>query len=127
MSTCSSGAKQGSSFGTHGGRSCSYASYPDYCRCGLKLEVKTSWTPLNPGRRFVTCPHRGDKGCKLFIWCDPEMCERSKQIIPGLLKKIDSLEAQLDLKTVVNNPYGGLLGYVIASVIGFCVGCFLLA
>ncbi|KAI7726310.1 hypothetical protein M8C21_012285 [Ambrosia artemisiifolia] len=34
----------------------------------------------NPGRRFYTCP------LVYFNWVDPPMCQRSKMIIPGLLK-----------------------------------------
>ena len=30
--------------------------------------------------------------CGFFEWLDPPMCSRSKQIIPGLLKKINRLE-----------------------------------
>ncbi|KAG5586000.1 hypothetical protein H5410_046434 [Solanum commersonii] len=26
-----------------------------YCRCGNEALLKTSWTQLNPGRRFLTC------------------------------------------------------------------------
>ncbi|XP_012841561.1 PREDICTED: uncharacterized protein LOC105961843 [Erythranthe guttata] len=71
---------------------------PRYCDCGYMVAVQTSWTATNPGRRFVACPERGVSGCRFFNWCDPEMCDRSKQIIPGLLKRINYLEAQVPLE-----------------------------
>ncbi|PON67760.1 hypothetical protein TorRG33x02_263550 [Trema orientale] len=33
-------------------------------------------------------------GCGFFYWVDPEMCERSKRVIPGLLRRIRDLEAE---------------------------------
>lgn len=35
-----------------------------------------------------------DRGCGMLEWIDPQMCKRSLQIIPGLLKKINKLEAR---------------------------------
>lgn len=29
-------------------------------RCGSPLQIKTSWTNLNQGRRFLTCPRNQD-------------------------------------------------------------------
>ncbi|KAG8369938.1 hypothetical protein BUALT_Bualt14G0065300 [Buddleja alternifolia] len=31
-------------------------------------------------------------GCGFFSWLDPPMCERSKNVIPGLLRSIRSME-----------------------------------
>ncbi|GFP80426.1 hypothetical protein PHJA_000186000 [Phtheirospermum japonicum] len=70
-----------------------------FCHCdGEKtLNLKTSWTKRNPGRRYWACPKYGTNGyCGIFIWLDGEMCERSKQIIPGLLKKIDKFEDEIN-------------------------------
>ncbi|CAI9283648.1 unnamed protein product [Lactuca saligna] len=53
--------------------------------------VKTSWTPLNPGRRFYDFPTK-DFVCGFIRWVDPPMCARSKTIIPGLLRNINTLE-----------------------------------
>ncbi|CAL8994219.1 unnamed protein product [Prunus brigantina] len=36
----------------------------------------------------------GEKGCRFFQWFDAEMCERSKSLIPGLLRKIDRVEKE---------------------------------
>ena len=36
----------------------------------------------------------GEKGCRFFQWFDAEMCERSKSLIPSLLRKIDRVEKE---------------------------------
>ncbi|KAL3646772.1 hypothetical protein CASFOL_009316 [Castilleja foliolosa] len=46
------------------------------CHCGIQLELVTSWTDDNPGRRFQGCPNY-------------------KEIIPGLLRKTNKLELLL--------------------------------
>ncbi|PWA61534.1 hypothetical protein CTI12_AA372150 [Artemisia annua] len=61
-------------------------------RCGAPSIIRTSWTPTNPGRRFYCC----SKTCGLIDWYDPEMCPRSKQIIPGLLNSMNQLQAQVN-------------------------------
>ena len=38
---------------------------------------------------------QGQESCGFWAWLDPEMCERSKQVIPGLLKKIQQLESEI--------------------------------
>ncbi|KAH7865850.1 hypothetical protein Vadar_012025 [Vaccinium darrowii] len=57
--------------------------------CGNQRDLHTSWTLVNLGRRFVACPN--DK-CKDFAWFDPPMCEKSVQIIPGLLRVRNNME-----------------------------------
>ncbi|KAL4557104.1 hypothetical protein LXL04_035274 [Taraxacum kok-saghyz] len=43
------------------------------CDCGDLVGKWTSWTDLNPGRRFVGCPNFQDreKDCDYFDWVDP--------------------------------------------------------
>ncbi|KAL2524849.1 zinc finger protein [Abeliophyllum distichum] len=92
------------------------------CRCGTRIEMKTSWTQANPGRRFLTCQRRlvapfaqaslfifldifidtetviflqQNGGCGFFSWCDPPMCPRSVEIIPGLLRSKNAYEEQV--------------------------------
>ncbi|KAH7846465.1 hypothetical protein Vadar_014296 [Vaccinium darrowii] len=60
--------------------------------CGNRRELHTSWTAVNPGRRFVACPN--DK-CMDFAWFDPPMCERSVQINLGLLRMRNNMEKEL--------------------------------
>ncbi|PQP95024.1 uncharacterized protein Pyn_39304 [Prunus yedoensis var. nudiflora] len=38
---------------------------------------------------------QGRGGCDFWVWYDVEMCERSKVVIPGLLKSRDKLENSL--------------------------------
>ncbi|KAL3619946.1 hypothetical protein CASFOL_034858 [Castilleja foliolosa] len=58
--------------------SSSYGNAAVRCHCGIQLELVTSWTDDNPGR-----------------WFDEEMCSRSKEVIPGLLRKTNKLELLL--------------------------------
>ena len=60
--------------------------------CGGRCRGQTSWTDLNPGRRYVRCPNNE---CRNFAWIDPPMCARSVQIIPGLLRRINRAEAEV--------------------------------
>ncbi|PQM32635.1 uncharacterized protein Pyn_32818 [Prunus yedoensis var. nudiflora] len=68
------------------------------CWCGKAATIRTSWTDLNPGRRFSMCAakvretNEGLKGCQFWAWFDPAMCERSKVVISGLLKSQNRLE-----------------------------------
>ncbi|PQM40776.1 uncharacterized protein Pyn_12229 [Prunus yedoensis var. nudiflora] len=68
------------------------------CSCGKAATIRTLWTYSNPGRRFSKCAvkvcdtNKGFKGCQLWAWFDPAMCERSKAVIPGLLKSWNRLE-----------------------------------
>ncbi|KAK6121613.1 hypothetical protein DH2020_044640 [Rehmannia glutinosa] len=68
-----------------------------YCCCGLNASLKTSWTKANPGRKFWSCPKFGQDGyCGHFKWAEEELCQRAKQIIPGLLAKINKLQQQIE-------------------------------
>ncbi|KAL3646665.1 hypothetical protein CASFOL_009209 [Castilleja foliolosa] len=58
--------------------SSSYGNAAVRCHCGIQLELVTSWTDENPGRRFQSCPNY-----------------KIKEIIPGLLRKTNKLELLL--------------------------------
>ncbi|GJX01211.1 zinc finger, GRF-type containing protein [Tanacetum coccineum] len=62
------------------------------CACGLEAVIKTSWTNRNPGRRFYGCPTLSPTCVNFLRWYDPPMCQRSVQIIPGLLRSRNELE-----------------------------------
>ncbi|PQQ04758.1 uncharacterized protein Pyn_16373 [Prunus yedoensis var. nudiflora] len=68
------------------------------CWCGKAATIRTSWIDSNPGRRFSMCAakvcetNKGFKGRQFWAWFDPAMCERSKAVIPGLLKSQNRLE-----------------------------------
>ncbi|KAL0325158.1 UNVERIFIED_CONTAM: hypothetical protein Sradi_5085100 [Sesamum radiatum] len=66
------------------------------CLCGFEVVIRTSWTNSNPGRRFRSCP--GDNGsyCGVFQWIDPPMCLGAKEIIHGLLSRLNDQEKQLN-------------------------------
>ncbi|KAK1577581.1 hypothetical protein Q3G72_022964 [Acer saccharum] len=69
--------------------------YP-VCVCGRRAHIYTSCIDSNPGRRFWGCAnYRGDLNCGFFRWFDPPICARSKQIIPGLLRRLRELEMRL--------------------------------
>ncbi|KAL8053324.1 hypothetical protein ABFX02_05G063400 [Erythranthe guttata] len=69
------------------------------CFCSRRPVMKTSWTDLNPGRRYTNCDKfRKPGGCNYFVWTDPPMCERSRQIIPGLLRRINKQEEEMKKK-----------------------------
>ncbi|GER54804.1 GRF zinc finger containing protein [Striga asiatica] len=71
----------------------------DFCTCEKRAVMKTSWTDHNPGRRYAVCEKpRAFGGCNYFSWIDPPMCPRSRQIIPGLLRRVNRLEDELATK-----------------------------
>ncbi|OMO62431.1 Zinc finger, GRF-type [Corchorus olitorius] len=43
----------------------------------------TSWTNANLGRRFYGCPNYKDRAkcCKFYLWHDPSLCDRGKEIV----------------------------------------------
>ncbi|KAK6138994.1 hypothetical protein DH2020_027264 [Rehmannia glutinosa] len=66
------------------------------CFCGKTAVIRTSWTDDNPGRRFQSCLNFKRGGCQFFSWEDPPMCNRARQIIPGLLRKINKIQDELE-------------------------------
>ncbi|KAL8237482.1 hypothetical protein R6Q59_018563 [Mikania micrantha] len=64
-----------------------------FCWFGKQAMLTTSWTSRNPGRRFYGCPEKGSN-CKFVGWHDPEMCQRSLEIISGLLRSKNELEIE---------------------------------
>ncbi|CAL2256187.1 unnamed protein product [Prunus armeniaca] len=81
------------------------ARHAQQCHCGKLTRMQTSWTTSKPRRRFLVCPKTK--------WFDAEMCERSKSLIPGLLRKIDRVEkenAKIRAKSRILWPRGWLRG-----------------
>ncbi|KAL6272754.1 hypothetical protein ACE6H2_023446 [Prunus campanulata] len=68
-----------------------------YCECGSEIKQRTSWTDLNPGRRFeACCNNRNSKrGVHFFEWVEKETCARGKEILPGLLRRVRAMEDEL--------------------------------
>ncbi|KAL3646687.1 hypothetical protein CASFOL_009231 [Castilleja foliolosa] len=76
--------------------SSSYGNAAVRCHCRIQLELVTSWTDDNHGRHFQACPnYKMSSCCGFFRWFDEEMCSRSKEVIPGLLRKTNKLELLL--------------------------------
>ena len=95
---------------------------PIHCYYGNEARVMTLWTNLNPGIRFLGCQNykvilclfinffkfilgvfvdicsnlvQKYGGCGFFLWYDGPMCDRSKQIIPGLLNVVKKKENEV--------------------------------
>ncbi|OIT00851.1 hypothetical protein A4A49_60038, partial [Nicotiana attenuata] len=67
----------------------------DSCRCGHECELKTSWSPFNPERRFYGCKIEHDKsGCKYFRWVNDEFSGQANRVIWGLLDKVKTFEEE---------------------------------
>ncbi|KAI5678088.1 hypothetical protein M9H77_09038 [Catharanthus roseus] len=64
---------------------------PPRCYCGRLRELRTSWTDKNPARGLRM------QFLKFFLWLDPQMCPRSKEVILRLLRHIEEVEMELDL------------------------------
>ncbi|KAL8255144.1 hypothetical protein R6Q59_033365 [Mikania micrantha] len=60
--------------------------------CGKQAIVRTSWTSINPGRRFFSCPEQ----IGFIGWFDLPMFDRSVDIIPGLLKSKNYLHVKVE-------------------------------
>ncbi|KAI8019735.1 hypothetical protein LOK49_LG04G01831 [Camellia lanceoleosa] len=59
----------------------------------MRARIRTSWTHVNPTRRFLGCPNYGKNGaCGFFYWYDPPTCPRGRQVLPKLVDKVASLE-----------------------------------
>ncbi|XP_060190210.1 uncharacterized protein LOC132619278 [Lycium barbarum] len=66
------------------------------CQHGNLLQMQTSWSKNNLGRRYWSCPYYGAQKCKFFRWRDrDEVDPRSKFILPKLVNKIRDLEKEL--------------------------------
>jgi len=81
-----------------------------YCYCGLPSPKRTSWTRLNPRRRFHECVrYREGSKCKYFKWVNKKFSDRATEMILELLEgqhqpsttlvdeleDVDSIQAQM--------------------------------
>ncbi|CAB4279735.1 unnamed protein product [Prunus armeniaca] len=67
-----------------------------YCACGTKIIRRTSWTDLNPGKRFDACDKNWNikRGMHYFECVDNETFPRGKQMVPGLLRRLRAMEEE---------------------------------
>ncbi|KAL0462394.1 UNVERIFIED_CONTAM: hypothetical protein Slati_0127000 [Sesamum latifolium] len=93
-SACSSNARSRKQFDSN--NSTDNETVIRVCHCGLDVVPRTSWTTANPGRRFRGCPGTNGSYCTTFAWVDPPMCQRSKEVIPGLLKRLSREDALIE-------------------------------
>ncbi|CAN1179039.1 hypothetical protein LINPERPRIM_LOCUS36866 [Linum perenne] len=73
-------------------------AHPPLCRCHELTVLRTSWTEDNPGRRFFTCSRRYEARkakCDFFMWADDSFEDLPKEVINGLLRKLDQYERHL--------------------------------
>ncbi|KAF8036259.1 hypothetical protein BT93_C2084 [Corymbia citriodora subsp. variegata] len=56
-----------------------------FCYCGLPSPRRTSWTRMNPGRRFYGARYREGSKCKYFKWIDAKFSNRATEVILDLL------------------------------------------
>ncbi|CAB4279383.1 unnamed protein product [Prunus armeniaca] len=78
------------------------------CWCGKAATIRTFWTDLNPTRRFSMCTAKA--------WFDPAMCERSKTMIPGLLKSRNKLEKSVAKERQREKVILGVVGGFLVSI-----------
>ncbi|GJT57134.1 hypothetical protein Tco_0992188 [Tanacetum coccineum] len=71
---------------------------------------------LNPGRRFYGCPTISPTCVNFLQWFDPPMCQRSVQIIPGLLRSRNELK---EILTMVEEKRLKLMKFLIISWVVF--------
>ncbi|KAL8468202.1 hypothetical protein ACS0TY_031437 [Phlomoides rotata] len=80
------------------------------CYCSIEAAIVTSWKEANVGRRFRGCAKYPNDGyCRFFQCVDTPMCDRSKEIIPSLLKKINDQRIQIANKEDMEEKYKAML------------------
>ena len=63
----------------------------EYCHCDRIAADRVAWTDANAGRRFRNC---SNNCCGFFQWVDAPLCNRAKVVIPGLLRRLRTMEAE---------------------------------
>ncbi|KAL3510474.1 hypothetical protein ACH5RR_029875 [Cinchona calisaya] len=66
-----------------------------FCKCGEPCGIVTSWTEINPARKFHGCHKYGKHGaCDFCLWYDPPMCKRTNNILAKLLRNLRNAETE---------------------------------
>ncbi|XP_062173577.1 uncharacterized protein LOC133879042 [Alnus glutinosa] len=69
------------------------------CKCGLRSPLRTSWTTVNPGRRFFGCSmydaQKKVGQCRFSVWFDKETCPRGKEVLPQLRNELNCLKEEV--------------------------------
>ncbi|KAL8530920.1 hypothetical protein ACS0TY_007807 [Phlomoides rotata] len=84
------------------------------CDCGIEARLRTSWTKLNPGRRFYGCRawRVNGGGCSFFEWLDDEISERAKTVILTLLQENQKYK---NVKTENEHSHGHFMAYALVG------------
>ncbi|KAI3443098.1 uncharacterized protein J3R85_000466 [Psidium guajava] len=62
------------------------------CYCGLKSPIVMAKTKKNAGRRFHGCAKFNGPGCcDFFMWVDPKISDRARDVIVDLLERNQAL------------------------------------
>ncbi|XP_027164737.1 uncharacterized protein LOC113764894 [Coffea eugenioides] len=65
------------------------------CYCQEQCRIVTAWTEANPSRRFHGCRNYGKRGaCRFFLWYDPPIPQKMKNIMGALLRDLRSVERE---------------------------------
>ncbi|GER28245.1 GRF zinc finger containing protein [Striga asiatica] len=80
----------------------SFATGDGTCHCGRRTMIRTSWKDTNSGQRFQSCLNYELRCYNFFDWFDPPMCRRSEMIIPGLLKKMNESQVEIEILKLKN-------------------------
>lgn len=69
-----------------------------FCRCAIRLTVKTSTTRTNPGKRFVKC-----SVCEVYDFLDGDLpSEYYKDLVYGFLQNAKRLNKTVDYQQVID-------------------------
>lgn len=102
------------SMGTNGSRR---QVVRDRCYCDIPVGKWISWTPANPGRRFVGCANYRDeeKDCRYFAWVDPPLPNKwYRDLIVDFHNDGNVIHLGMDGEVVeqqaAQEPGGGIVG-----------------
>ena len=76
--------------------------FPKACYCGTQPKIATSYSRVDPGRRFYTCSNVDDGDCHVWKWWDEAAMEEiraTERHTQLLADKVDSLLSLTDYET----------------------------